>query len=493
MSSSPGSPIPLFKMRVEERGRIKDIKEIIVRIEGLPSCLYGQLLDMGDGVRGIVMGFDETEVLALALGDPSKLRLGKQVSGISQPFKIPAGKSILGRVVNAMGEPLDNGPVMPAEVQLPVFMDSPPIIHRGAVGGYLPSGTKIVDILAPLAKGQRQLILGDRVTGKTSVAMDAILSQKGRNVVCGYCCIGKSASSLEKIISTFHRAGAFEYTFMVVAFDNSPVGEQYIAPYASASIGDYFALQGRDVLMVFDDLTKHAWAYRQLSLLLERPPGREAYPGDIFYVQVQLMERAGKFNEKHGSGSMTFIAIAETLQGDLTGYIPSNLSSMCDGQICLSSSIFAEGFRPAIDVPFSISIIGGKGQPMILRSLSENLRADYAKYEEIVKLSRLSSGVSEEADRTVRRGEIIRDILQQMENSPVSLQEEVLLLYALQRGWLMKLDRADRLDFCKNILAFGQENAGSVLKQIGEDQELTVEIEKGLESLMEAYFKGPQP
>ena len=490
MSSLPGSSIPLFKIKVQEKGVIKDIKEIIVRIEGLPTCLYGQIVDLGEGTKGIIMGYDEEEVWALALGDTSRLKMGREVLGVSEPFKIPVGNSLIGRMITALGDPCDNAGEVEATEHLPVFRDSPAIIERATIDEFLPVGTKIVDMLIPIAKGQRQLILGDRMTGKTVIALDAILNQKGRDVTCIYCCIGKSMSALEKAVGVFQRNGAFDYTSMVVATDNTPVGEQYIVPFAAASVADFFASQGRDVLVVFDDLTKHAWAYRQLSLLLERPPGREAYPGDIFYVQTQLMERAGRFNEKHGGGSITFLGIAETLQNDLTGYIPSNLSSMCDGQICLSSAIFAEGFRPAIDITVSLSIVGGKTQPEIIKTLARDLRADYARYSEVVKLSKLSSGLSEEAEMTVRKGEVIRDIFQQNEYNPVSTVEGVLLLYAVNKGMLTGMSTAQRSKFCKEILAFAQARDQSLLDRIEQESVLSPDIASGLESTIGAYIAG---
>lgn len=483
------SSIPLFKIKVEEKGQIKDIKEIIVRIDGLPTCLNGQIIDMGDGVKGIVMGYDEDDVLALVLGDPSRLKMGKTVKGISEPFEIPVSRGLIGRMIGAMGEPYDQGGALEAEKKVPVFRDSPPITKRSPINEFLPSGTKIIDMLIPLAKGQRQLILGDRMTGKTVIGLDAILSQKGRDVVCIYCGIGKSLGNLTKVIGTLRDAGALEYTILIVATDNSPVGEQYIVPYSAAAIAEYFAAQDRDVLVIIDDLTKHAWAYRQLSLLLERPPGREAYPGDIFYIQTQLMERAGKFSKDHGGGSITFLGVAETLQSDLTGFIPSNLASMCDGQIFLSSGIYAEGFRPAIDANVSLSIVGGKTQPPALRTLSRSLRADYAKFNEILKLSKLSSGLSGEAERIVKKGRAIQAVFQQMEFRPVSFQEDIILLYAVEKGMLVDLSKEDRTKFCSSIYKFAREKFQAMIDGIGEHTELTDELSRELQILLDAYFE----
>lgn len=492
MSNLRGSTIPLFKLKVAEKGRIKDIKEIIVRIDGLPTCLNGQIVDMGDGIKGIIMGFDEDDVLALILGESSKLRMGKEVQGISEPFKIGVGESLLGRMVTALGVPFDNAGEIAAQAHAPVFQDSQPIVHRAPITKFLPSGTKIIDMLFPLARGQRQLILGDRMTGKTTIALDAILRQKDEDMICVFCCVGKSMSNLEKAVKVFREHGMMEKVVIVAATDNAPTGEQYLVPFSAASIADYFASKGKHVLVVFDDLTKHAWAYRQLSLLLERPPGREAYPGDIFYVQTQLMERAGNFNEKHGGGSATYLGIAETLQGDMTGYIPSNLVSICDGQVCLSAAIFAEGIRPAIDIGISLSIVGGKTQPPILKKLSGSVKSDYARYNEILKLSKLSSGLSGEAAELVRKGEAIRAILQQQEFAPVSLAMDVVLLFSLTRKEFLELKEDDKVKAVKELTDFASNNQ-ALMAKIAEAPDLTSEIEKGLTVFFDDFFKSFNP
>jgi len=492
MSSLKGSSIPLFKLKVEEKGRIKDIKEIIVRIDGLPTCLNGQIVDLGDGVKGIIMGFDEEDVLALVLGEPSKLKMGKEIKGISEPFKIPVGDALLGRMVTALGTPCDNAAEISTAEMVPVFRDSPPITDRAPISDFMPTGTKMIDILVPVAQGQRQLILGDRMTGKTTLALDAIVNQKGRDMVCIYCAIGKSLANLQKAATLFHEHGVMDFTTMVVATDNAPVGEQYIVPFAAASIGNYFAAKGRDVLVVFDDLTKHAWSYRQLSLLLERPPGREAYPGDIFYIQTQLMERAGRFNDKAGGGSMTFLGIAETLQGDLTGYIPSNLVSMCDGQVCLSSQIYAEGFRPAIDVGTSLSITGGRTQPVALKELGRNVRATYARYTEVVKLSKLSSGLSDEAAKLMKMGEAIESIFQQGEAMPVSIAEDIMLLYALENRKFLELSKQHKLRFVKELFGRVEAKDKTLVKRLEETGRLADDSAKVLESIFEEIFVGLQ-
>ncbi len=489
MSSLSASPIPLFKLRVEEKGKIRDIKEIIARIEGLPTCLNGQIVDFGDDVRGIIMGFDEQDVLALVLGDRNKLRLGKNVSGVSEPFRIPVGDRLLGRMITALGEPCDQAGPIETSDKRPVFMDSPPIVQRATVYEFLPTGTKIADTLTPLAKGQRLLILGDRMTGKTTIGADAILAQQDRNTICLYCAIGKSMSALERITSLLHDRNALDYSLIVAATDNAPVGEQYLVPYTAASVADWFASKGRDVLVVFDDLTKHAWAYRQLSLLLERPPGREAYPGDIFYVQTQLMERAGRFNEQRGGGSLTFLGIAETLQGDLTGYIPSNLASMCDGQITMSASLFAEGMRPAVDVLLSLSIIGGRAQPPALKALAADIRADFARYSEVVKLSKLQSGLSGEAEQIVRRGQAILTVFQQNEHQTVGIAELAILLYALRQDALIALDETTRKKFVREVFPFALAQFPDTVATIEEKPEWNPDVEQRLAAIVNGMLE----
>jgi F-type H+-transporting ATPase subunit alpha len=411
------------------------------------------------------------------------------VSGTSEPFTIPVGEGFIGRMVDALGVPCDGKGDIQSDMIKPVFAASAPITERAPVDGFLYSGTKVLDALVPLGKGQRQLIMGDRMTGKTTLAVDAILSQKGRNVVCLYCCVGKAVVALEKVIAVLAERGALTYTGIVAATDSATAGEQYIVPFSAATIGEYFMKKGRDVLVVFDDLTKHAWAYRQLSLLLERPPGREAYPGDIFYVQTQLMERAGRLNNEAGGGSMTFLGIADTLQGDLTGYIPSNLISICDGIVYMNSSLFGEGMRPAVDFNLSISIVGGRSQLPILRALSGSLRRDYLQYVEVARLSKLQSGLSKEAEQVMKRGQALVGVMQQAQYKPVELAEEVLLLYALKTGLLDDLDAAELKAFQLNIGGFSKTHDTALLKDIEESKSLNSAMERRLSDALKAFFE----
>jgi len=488
VSSSPRMVVSPFKVKYTEKGVIKDIKKMIVRISGLPSCLNGQLVDFGGGNKGIIMGFDQEDVLALLLGDDTGIRLGQTVTGTSEPFTIPVGEALIGRMVDALGNPCDGKEEFAVEAQKPVFSASPLITERAPVDSFLFTGTKIVDAMVPVGKGQRQLIMGDRMTGKTSIAVDAILSQAGRDVVCIYCCIGKAMVALEKVLSVLSEKNALAYSIIVAATDSSTAGEQYIVPFSAATIGDYLMRKGKDVLIILDDLTKHAWAYRQISLLLERSPGREAYPGDIFYVQTQLMERAGRLSKQYGGGSMTFLGIADTLQGDLTGYIPSNLISICDGIVSLNAGLFGEGLRPAVDYVLSLSIVGGRAQPPILRELSSGLRRCYLEYSEVARLSKLQSGISKEAEGVMKRGLSLITMMQQPQQRPASLMEEVLVLYALRMGILEDQESPERVRFRNGIAAFARERDPALNEDIKVTSTLSPEMEKRLSAVIRMFF-----
>lgn len=488
MSNSPRTVVAPFKLKFTEAGVIKDIKKMIVRITGLPSCLNGQLVDFGGGNKGIVMGYDEADVLALLLGDDTGIRLGQPVSGRSEPFSIPVGEALIGRMVDALGVPCDGQGDIATEVNRPVFTNSPLITERSPVESFLATGTKVVDAMVPIGKGQRQLVMGDRMTGKTTLGVDAIINQAGKDVVCIYCCIGKAGVALEKVVGALLEHNALPYTIIVAATDSATAGEQYIVPFSAATIGDYLMRRGKHVLVVLDDLTKHAWAYRQISLLLERSPGREAYPGDIFYVQTQLLERAGQLNKDAGGGSMTFLGVADTLQGDLTGYIPSNLVSICDGLVSLSTVLFGEGMRPAVDYGLSLSIVGGRAQPKVLRELSSGLRRVYLEYSEVARLSKLQSGLSKEAEGVLKRGMVMMTLMQQPAMRPVGLTEQVVLLYAMRLQVLEDLEASEWTRFRDGIGKFAAQEDPGLDEVIAQSSGLTPDLERRLAAIVGAFL-----
>jgi len=443
------------KFEIREVGHVESVRKFIVIVKGLPSCMNGQIIEFANGTLGLVMGFTEDKVQVLVLGDATAIRSGDEVYNKGKSLTLPVSSAFLGRIVNSLCQPQDGLGPIEAKEQYPVFKVAPGVMDRAPVKETLETGTLILDAVIPIAKGQRQLLIGDRLTGKTTVGIDAIINQKGKNVVCIYSCIGKPYSSFLKILETLKEKDALGYTIVVSGISSVSVGEQYLAPYAACVLGEYFMNNGKDVLVIFDDLTKHAWIYRQISLLLERAPGREAYPGDIFYIHSQLVERAGFLKPELGGGSMTFFPIVEILQGDVTGYVSTNLISMTDGQLYFSTSLFNKGFKPAIDFGLSVSRIGNKAQWPAMKELSKSLRLDYLQYKELVQMTQLrTTGLSKEAELKLKRGEVINQLIVQDKNKPVSLEEQVIYLHALNQGMLDSLSASQIRDFKKGILAF---------------------------------------
>jgi F-type H+-transporting ATPase subunit alpha len=473
---------------VREVGRVRSVRKFIVIVEGLPSCMNGQIVEFASGTLGMVMGFTEDKVQILVLGSAASIRAGDEVYNRGKSLNLPVGNGFLSRVVNGLCEPLDAGTPIKADDYFPVFRIAPGVMERVPVKETLETGTLILDAIIPIAKGQRQLIIGDRLTGKTTVALDAILNQKSKDVICIYCCIGKPYSSFLKIIDVLKEHDAISYTIIVSGVASLSTGEQYLAPYTACMLGEYFMYKGRDVLVVFDDLTKHAWIYRQISLLLERAPGREAYPGDIFYIHSQLVERAGYLKPERGGGSMTFFPIVEILQGDVTGYISTNLISMTDGQLYFSTALFNKGFKPAIDFGLSVSRIGNKAQWPVMKEMSKSLRLDYLQYKELLQMTQLrTSGLSKEAQQRLKRGEAINQLIIQDKNKPVSIEEQILYLFALNKGILDNISANQIKQFKKEILGFIEKALPGFSKEIRQNQELSTEIKEKIDAVLKDY------
>ncbi len=427
---------------IRETGTITEVRQGIVKLSGLPGCVMGQLIELGPEAQGFIIGFTEAEALALLLGAEASLTVGQRVEVSHQPLRVSVGPALLGRMVSPLGKALDGESDPTAEARQPMFQQAPGVMERAPVERALVTGIRALDAMIPIGRGQRELIIGDRMTGKTALALDAIISQHDQQVVCIYCSIGQSHQKVRHVAQLLREQRALDHTILVAATAAQPASEQFLAPYAACAMGEYFMQQGRDVLVVFDDLSKHAWAYRELSLLLERPPGREAYPGDMFFVHSQLMERAGQFSPQRGGGSMTFLPICDTQQGDVTGYICSNLISMTDGQIYLSSELFYEGMKPAIDMGLSVSRIGNKVQPPLYRWATANLRLEMLQYQELVRLMRFSTTMPEHLVKQQRRGELLRRLITQPASQPMSITDQTWLFYALAAGWLERLTEA---------------------------------------------------
>ncbi len=474
---------------IREEGRVKEIKKSIVKIEGFFNCRNGQLIDFGLRRRGMVMGFNEREVLVLLLSPPGEIKVGDKVFSQQESFKLPVGKGFIGRVINALAEPMDGkGSIQPSDNYF-IFKDAPAILDRIPIEEPLETGIRIIDSCIPIGKGQRELVVGDRITGKTTLCVDVILNQRKKNVICIYCCIGKDYSSLKKVVSVLKEKRALDYTVVISAIASASSGQQYLAPYTAAALGEYFMYSGKDVLVVFDDLTKHAWAYRELSLLLERPPGREAYPGDIFYIHSQLMERAGKLRKELGGGSMTFLPIVETIQGDISGFIPTNLISMTDGQIYLNTALFSEGFKPAVDLGLSVSRIGNKVQSPLMRELTQKLRLEYIQYGELLKAAKLKSGTSKEVRRRLDHGEKLRQIFLQDKNQPSPSIEQIFLFYTFKTGALDTLSFQECENFKKRIFDFAKRNFPELIKKLQKQDLITDKLKEELNRCLVAYFK----
>ena len=484
------STIKIAPLEIKEVGVVKEIKRGIVKVEGLPSCMYGQMIEFACGLKGLVIDFGEKELMAFVLGDEERIHLGEAVTGHNEVFSIPVSDALVGRVIDALGQPIDNkgGEISGREV-FPVFRRAPGVLDRVPLSEQLHTGIKILDAMIPIGKGQRELIIGDRQTGKSAIALDAIINQKDKNVVCIYCWVGGAHASLLKVIQTLEETGAIDYTIVVAASASASAGEQYLAPYVAATVGEFFMKKGRDVLVTFDDLTKHAWIYRELSLLLERSPGREAYPGDIFYLHSQLMERAGRLNPENGSGSMTFLPVVETLQGDITGYVQSNLVSMTDGQIYISAGLFHEGFKPAIDLGLSVSRIGNKVQSPALREVSDTLKLDYAQYKELVRLVRVKSKMSKEVTDKMRRGEALTALLIQEAHQPVSELYLIVVFYALKRRILEILTPDGLKVFSEGVMGYLEDNFPDLLKMLDEKKSLDTQIKDGLNNAFIEFFR----
>jgi F-type H+-transporting ATPase subunit alpha len=483
--------IKITPIQMKEYGVVAEIKQDIAHIKGLTNCMNGQLVHFEGGSQGVIVGFDGEYELAMIVKEAAKTKPGDKLYSTIESCTVPVGEGFLGRVVNGLAEPTDgNGPVK-AVKRYPIFGQAPPVLERSPLKEALETGVKILDMMNPVGKGQRQLILGDRVTGKTTIATDAILNQKGKNVICIYCCIGKAEASLNRVLELFRDQGVMEYAIVVSATASASVGQQYLAPYVAASIGEYFMQEkGRDVFVVFDDLTKHAWVYRQMSLLLERSPGRDAYPGDIFYLHSQLVERAGKLNPERGGGSMTFFPIVETVQGDVTGYIPTNIISMTDGQLYVSTPLFTEGFKPAIDIGLSVSRIGSKVQWPAMRKLAGILRLEYIQFKELEKLTRIKAGVSETVEKRLRKGRVVAEILKQDKNAPVAVERQVLLLYALANGFMDHL-LPEQVDvYQRGLWNHVTRERPALIQDLIAKKDLTDEIKGGLHEQLTAYGRG---
>jgi F-type H+-transporting ATPase subunit alpha len=475
------------KASSDSTGFVAQAGDSVASVYGLDKAVYGELVEFSSGAVGIVLNLEENGVGCVLLSGEALIRDGEEVRGTGKVVSVPSGASLLGRVVNPLGEAVDGrGPIVP-EAWFPVESPAPPVIDRGSVDTPLQTGALSVDAMIPIGRGQRELIIGDRQTGKTALAIDAIINQKGKGVYCVYCAIGQKSSSVAAILKNLEKAGALDYTFVVLASASDSAALQYLAPYSAVAMAEHFMHQGKDVLAVYDDLSKHAVAYRTISLLLRRPPGREAFPGDVFYLHSRLLERAAKLSEAKGGGSITALPIVETQGGDISSYIPTNVISITDGQIFLDTELFNSGFRPAVDVGLSVSRVGGSAQTKAIRKVSGRLRLDLAQYREMAAFAQFGSDLDKATRDKLAQGERLMEILKQPQFSPMPMEEQAALLFISMKGHLMDAEVKETGGFVQGFLAHLRAGYAGTLEAIASSGALSMDGEAELEKAVEDY------
>ena len=474
---------------VSDVGTVIQAADGIVRIHGLEKAMQGELLEFPGGVHGMVLNLEEDNVGAVLLGDSSQIREGDQVKTTGTVVEVPVGDALLGRVVNALGQPIDGkGPVETIKYRKTERV-APGVITRKSVDTPLQTGIKAIDSMVPIGRGQRELIIGDRQTGKTAIAVDTILNQKGQGVKCIYVAIGQKASTVATIVKTLEEYGAMDYTTVVAATASELAPMQYIAPYAGCAMGEEWMENGEDVLVVYDDLSKHAAAYRTMSLLLRRPPGREAYPGDVFYLHSRLLERAARLSDELGGGSLTALPIIETQAGDVSAYIPTNVISITDGQIYLETEMFHAGFRPAVNAGLSVSRVGGAAQIKAMKKIAAPIRVELAQYRELAAFSQFGSELDADTKEKLAQGERLKEILKQPQYQPMPVEYQVIILYAATKKYLLDLEVGELLDFQNRLFELLDTRYPEVPEDIRTKKVLTEETEKQLIAAIEECKK----
>ncbi|MBB1557603.1 MAG: F0F1 ATP synthase subunit alpha [candidate division SR1 bacterium] len=468
-----------------EQGTIIDIKDGVATVSGLHNAQYSEIVVFQGGQKGLVLDLMEDYVGVLVLGEYMGLSQGETVKTTGQLFSVGVGDEYIGRVLNALGDPVDGGKELKAQQFFPVEKVAPGVITRKSVDQPLQTGIKAVDALVPIGRGQRELIIGDRQTGKTAVAIDTIINQKGEDVICIYVAIGQKESKVVRIVEALKKAGAMDYTIVINAPINTPAVMQYIAPYVGATFGEYIMSKGKDALIIYDDLTKHAAAYREMSLLLRRPPGREAYPGDVFYLHSRLLERACRLNKDYGGGSLTALPIIETQAGDVAAYIPTNVISITDGQIYLESDLFNAGIKPAINVGLSVSRVGGSAQTGIMKKVAGTLKLELAAFRELETFAKFGSDLDKSTQAKLARGQRLVEMLKQKENSPLPFYKQAVLLYAGIKGYLDGLALNQISTFEAMLYDKLETTHKGLVEQILKEKKLTEAIEQQMKTLIE--------
>lgn len=471
-------------------GTVLQVGDGIARIYGLRDVMAGELVEFPNGIIGMVLNLEEDNVGCVIMGPDTDIREGDEVRRTGRIVQVPVGEALVGRVVNALGQPLDDkGPIVTEHYRY-VETKAPGVVKRQPVKEPLQTGLKIIDAITPIGRGQRELIIGDRQTGKTAIAVDTILNQKGQDVYCFYVAIGQKLSTVAQVVRVLEEAGAMEYTTVVCATASDPAALQYLAPYAGCTMGEYFRDTGRHALCIYDDLSKHAQAYRQVSLLLRRPPGREAYPGDVFYLHSRLLERAAKMSDAEGGGSLTALPIIETQAGDISQYIPTNVISITDGQIFLESDLFYAGIRPAMNAGLSVSRVGGKAQIRAMFAVAKRLKADLARYRELAAFAQFASDLDRTTQAQLARGQRLVEILKQPQYQPMPVEKQVIVIYAATAGYLDDIPVEAVRRFETEFLAFMADKYPDVELQIAKTKDLKPETEDLLKKAIQEFKAG---
>jgi len=471
---------------VVEVGRVIEVGDGIVRMSGISGCQSQEMLVFEDGTRGLALNLEEDTVGAIILGDYTNIKEGDVVERTGKIMSIPVSDALIGRVVNALGEPIDGKASIKGKKEYPIERVAPGVMTRTPVNQPMQTGIKAIDALIPIGRGQRELIIGDRQTGKTAIAIDTILNQKDQDMICIYVAVGQKESKVARIVSKLTEAGAMDYTVVVSAAASEPAPMSFLAPYTGATIAEYFADKGKDVLVVYDDLTKQAWAYREMSLLLRRPPGREAYPGDVFYLHSRLLERACNLDEKNGGGSITALPIIETQAGDVGAYIPTNVISITDGQIYLETQLFNKGVRPALNVGLSVSRVGGNAQKKPMKKVAGSLKLSLAQFRELEAFAQFSSDLDADTKKQIDRGQRLAELLKQPQYAPMVVEEQVLVIYAAGNGYFDDIPVADIENEQEKLITFARKAKSAILESI-RDGVWNDEVQNGLKDICEEY------
>jgi F-type H+/Na+-transporting ATPase subunit alpha len=485
------------KIAVDEVGTIISLGDGIARVHGLDKVMAGELLDFGHGVAGIAMNLEEDQVGAVLLGEFTEVSEGDEVKRTGEIMSVPAGEGMIGRVVNALGAPIDDKGPIAASRHIPVERIAPGVIARQPVREPMATGLKAIDSMIPIGRGQRELIIGDRQTGKTAVALDTIINNKGNDLICIYCAIGQKRSSIAQVVQKLQDYGAMDYTIVVAASASEPAPMLYLAPYAACAIGEYFRDTGKHALVIYDDLSKHAASYREISLLLRRPPGREAYPGDVFYLHSRLLERSANMSDKLGGGSLTALPVIETQAGDVSAYIPTNVISITDGQIFLETDLFNSGIRPAVNVGISVSRVGGSAQIKAMRQVAGSLKLDLAQYRELAAFSQFGSDLDKATQAQLNRGARLVEILKQDQYQPLPFSKQIVVIWAGINGHLDDLPVDKIREFEAQLLKYIETSNPKLLQTIMEkkaiDDALKADLGKTVKDFKQTFAASTQP